>query len=291
MKKQPVFLIVIMLMIWSPILKAQTTPSVEPADNPRISGGQAYVKDSVGAQNKSVTRDTTQKDPNRPIQGGVLSLAGVLGFPRGDFSRNTDNAIGYGFDLTILFNLAEKRSRSDWELRWVNMYIGGNFQFMRQDGAGDSYSFDDQYATTKITSKVKNNMTGIGAIGRVEFFPGNFKLFIEGGAGTRIFTGKHTYEVENTPYNSSDPAATQTTTTNKVLRSVVVGNLNYGGGFRVCGESVGVEVKVLYVNGGDAEYVDIQSIRFDRNTGSVTYDTKRSSTDMITFQIGLAGRF
>jgi hypothetical protein len=295
MKKKPTFLIACFLMLWTPMLKAQGTIPAQ-QNNPRISGSPAYVKDTVTAQHKTVTSNDTAAtkdtaDPNKPIMGGVISGFGLLCFPLGDFAAKTNDATGYGFGASVLFNLAKRRSRAAWEQRWVNIYGGGYFQFTRLDGISDRYTIEEQTSTTVITSRVRNNMTGVGVLGRAEFFPGKLKLFIEGGAGTIIYNGKHAYEVENTPDGSSDPDDVLKTETTTGLRSDLLTNYFYGGGIRLGHKSIGLEMKVLYCNGSKAEYVDMESITFDRTQKTVSYTTQKSSTDMVIFQLGLAGRF
>jgi hypothetical protein len=267
--------------------QAQSIPA-----NPRYSTKPSSVKDTLSTQNKVVTiKDTVQKDPNRPIKGGVFTLSGVLGFPQNDFNTNTNNAIGYGFDIAVLINLSGKRSRAEWEHRFINVYLGGNFQWMRQDGTRDSYSFEDSYSTTTVSSKVRNNLTGIGLLTRAELFPGAVKLFFELGAGTRLFSGAHHIEVENRPLSSSNPDDVRTTTTNNNLRSALIGNYSYGGGLRICKNEIGIEFKFTSLKGTTAEYVDIKSIQFNRSNNTVSYETKNSKTDIIVFQIGISGRF
>lgn len=276
------------LILWSPVLKAQVQPPNETISNPRVSTSPAYAKDTVTSQNKTVTpNDTVASDPNKPIRGSLVNLSGLLAFPQGDFGINTNNAMGYGFDVSVLINLGAKQSRAEVERRWVNLYAGGNFQYIRQDGTSDSYTSEDQYSTSDITSKVRNNMVGIGAVARVEFFPGKVKLFAEAGAGTRVFSGKHQYEIENTPNGSTDPNDVQKKTTDTQLRTEVIGNYSFGGGIRLSN----IELKVLSVKGSKAEYVDMSSIQFDRANQTVSYDTKESKTDMILFQLGATFRF
>lgn len=295
MKYLLTFVVVLGLMLCASVSNGQTKPPAEPSENPRVSKGPTYVKDTVGAHNKSVNANDTSTsvkvDPNQPIHGGVLSLGGLLCFPQGELATLTNDAVGYGFDFTLLFNMAGKRSRAEWESRWVNVYAGGNCQFMRLQTKEDSYTIDEKYSSTEVTSKVKNNITSFGVLGRVEFFPGKLKLFIEGGGGTRVFTGKHTFKIENTPKGSSNPDDVYTKEDNTTLRTSFLGSYSYGGGLRMSGDVVGVEFKVMAARGTKAEYVDMESITFDRTNESVSYQTQKTGTDMLTFQIAVSGRF
>lgn len=291
------FALVFVLMLCTSMLNAQTKPPVAPDANPRVSSGTAYVKDTVSAKNKPVTVkdstaiDSAAEDPNRPIQGGILCLGGTLGFPLGELATNMNEAIGYGFDISLLFNLAGKRSRAEWDRRWVNVYAGGNFQFLRLQGKKDNYTIEGNNSSTDVTSKVKNNISSLGVLGRVEFFPGKLKLFIEGGAGARVFKGKHEYKLVITPDVSNHPNDVRVEEETKTLKTSFLGSYSYGGGLRMCSDVVGIEFKVMYVNGAQAEYVDMESLKFNRANETVTYDTKKSATEMVTFQIGVSGRF
>ena len=267
----------------------QVTPT---PTNPRVSTKSFNQKDTVTSQFKPVTiSDSSKVNSNKPIQGGLLSVSGLLGFPQNDFGAYTNNTVGYGFDISVLANVLSKRSRAQWDQRWVNVYVGGNFQFMRQDGTSDSYTVDNINNTSVITSKVRNNMSGIGLLSRVEFFPGPLKLFAEVGLGTRLFASNHNVEIENTPKIYTNPNDVVTTNKNYHLRSELIGNFSYGGGLRMSQNKIGIEFKILSVQGSTAKYVDVKSIQFNRNDNSVTYETKQSQTDMIIFQVGISGRF
>jgi hypothetical protein len=284
--------IVLALIIWAPTLKAQVSSKDTVIHNPRISTKQTLPTDSLGAHNKLVSPNpSAEYNPDEVVKGGVLSLSGLLGFPEGDFYQNTHNAIGYGIDFTMLFNLAGKRSKAEWENRWANMYAGGNFQWMRLNGASDQYSFADNNSTTEVSAKIKNNIMGIGLVTRVELFPGVVKLFAEAGLGARVFSGSHHLEITNTPYGTSNPEDIYSTTTNKNLQSSLIGNYSYGGGVRFGTKGIGLEFKVLSVKGSTANYVDINSIQFNRTNNTVSYQTHKSHTDVVVFSIGLSGRF
>jgi hypothetical protein len=297
MENKTGFLILLTVMLCSTMGNAQNGNDQNSFSNPRVSGAPAYVKDTLSAQRKSVmvidsiSSDSAKALQNAPIKGGVLTLAGLLGFPQNDFSTNTHDAIGYGFDLAVLFNLSSKRSRADWERRGVNIYFGGTCQFMRLDGTRDRYTYQDLNYNYSVTSKVRNNLLGLGLLTRVEFFPGAVKLFVETGVGTRLFNGSHQIEVESTPKASSNISDPQTSKNSNSLQSAWIGDYSYGGGLRISTSGMGIEFKLLSVKGSTADYVDIKSVKFDHSKKSVTYQTKQSQTDLFVFQIGLSGRF
>ncbi len=273
--------------------KRKGSTSVKPPENSRIS-----VKQPVGNQYKPAVDSVARRQDslrivalNEPIQGGILSIGGILGIPVGEFADHTNGKVGYGFDITFLANLASKRTRKEWEERFINYYAGGYFQFMRQSGTSDSYDYTDGYFTTTVDSKVKNNITSFGVLSRIEFLPGKVKLFVEAGAGFRVFNGVHQVSVENKPNNSTNPDDIRTVETRKGLGSTWVGNYGFGGGIRFGGESMGIELKFTSVKGTTAEYVDIESVRFERSNNKITYSTLQSTTDLFIPQISISGRF
>lgn len=301
MKQQSFILLFILLVLSVMTTHAQQdtvnkrtgTIPVKQAANSRISVNQPSGNQyKAGVDTATRIRDSLHTIAlNEPIQGGVLSIGGILGIPVGEFAEHTNGEIGYGFDITVLANLASKRTRKEWEERFVNCYAGGYFQFMRQSGTSDSYEYTDGYFTTTVDSKVRNNITSFGALTRFEFLPGKVKIFVEAGAGFRVFNGVHQVSVENKPNNSSNPDDIRTVDNRKGLGGTWVGNYGLGGGLRFGGASMGIELKLTAVKGTTAEYIDIESVRFNRTNNKVTYSTLQSTTDLFIPQISISGRF
>lgn len=251
-----------------------------PAANPRVATSPA--KDSVA-------KPVAKADPNEPVSGGLVSLGLAFGIPRGEFKDNTNGDLGYGFDITVLVNLgAGKRSVAEWNDRFANVYLGGGFQYMRQSGSTDRYSVSNYMSETNFESKVVNNMYALNLVSRVEVLPGPVKIFGEVSLGARLFSGVHKLHVEDVPYSSTNPNDIRTQDVSNGLRSSIVGNYALGGGIRVGSNNVKVELKVMYLTGSTAEYVNMQSIQFDRTENSVTYSTLRSTTDMIIPQLSVS---
>jgi hypothetical protein len=131
-------------------------------------------------------------------------------------------------------------------------------------------------------------MYALNVVSRVEFLPGPVKIFGELTLGARLFSGVHKLHVEDVPYYSTNPNDTRTHDVSNGLRTSIVGNYGFGGGLRVGSNAVKVELKVTYLTGSTAEYVNMQSIQFDRADNSVTYSTLRSTTDMIIPQLSVS---
>lgn len=311
MKVKYYLLLISVVGCWLSDLKAQTKPASPPKQyksspvqtaTPRIKTQQsapvATPGQSIGAPQSrpaaapakdSMYRPSALADPNSPVSGGLVSLGFVVGIPQGEFKATTDGDAGFGFDISILANLASgKRTPQEWSERFVNVYVGGGFQYMRQNGVTDNHTEQNSFSTTSIESKVVNNMYALNAVSRVEIFPGLFKVFAEVSAGGRLFNGVHKLHVEDVPRSYTNPNDVRETDYRNGLSSSVVGNVAYGGGFRIGSEQVKMELKVMYVKGTTADYVDIESIKFNRADNSVTYSTQRSATDMIIPQLSVS---
>ena len=241
----------------------------------------------------SVTQPALVNHSNELTHGGLVNFGFAVGIPRGEFKDASGGDVGFGFDVTILANLSGgKRSAADWRDRFVNVYVGGNFQYLRQNGITDNHTEENSFSVTSIESKVVNNMYALNVVSRIEFFPGLVKLFAEASAGGRLFNGVHKLHVEDVPKGAfTNPNDTRITDYRNGLSSSVVGNISGGGGIRVGSDQFKVELKVMYVKGTTANYVDIESVKFDRNTNSATYTTQSSTTDMIIPQLSVSVGF
>jgi hypothetical protein len=265
----------------------QGAPVAQPDQNKGLQNSNSRVATSPAKD--SVAQPVTKKDPNEPTSGGLVSVGVVLGVPQGEFNTNTNGDLGIGFDIAVLANLGSgKRSAADWSNRFVNVYLGGAFQYMRQSGTTDRYSVRNYLSQTNFESKVVNNMYALNLVSRVEFLPGPVKLFAEGALGGRLFSGAHKLHVEDVPYQSTNPNDIRTQDVSNGLRSAVVGNYALGGGLRAGSETVKVECKVMYVFGSTAEYVNTNTVQFNRTENSVTYSTLQSTTDMIIPQLSVS---
>jgi hypothetical protein len=304
MKQTFYSLLIISLLLVSGNLSAQRDSSGQVSKkqptalpkNPRVSSKPAYQPPKKSPSDSTAT-DTSSKylkskeSLTQPINGGVMYLGLALGITRGQFAANTGDAIGYGFDVGALFNLAKNRTRAEWEKRWVNTYLGMHFMFLRNSSTSDGYSTNNGSYTTEIDAKVRNNMFQIGPISRVEFFPGPLKLFVEVGAGLSLFNGVHKIETTSIPNATHQPEEEKTASTSQTLRSNIIGYYNYAFGLRFASGEMGVEFKFSTLNGGTANYVDTKSVSFDRNTNKVSFSTHQSTTDLFIPTIALSGRF
>lgn len=274
--------------------KNDTKKLVEPVpQNPRVSSKPAYTPRNGIAEDssQSVIKTRESLNMNAPISGGILYLGGALGITRGEFASNTGNAIGYGLDFGGLMNLSKRRTRKDWDKRWVNMYFGMHFMFLRNSSAYDGYTTNNGQYSTEVSAKVRNNMYQVGPIGRVEILPGPLKLFAEVGTGLSLFNGVHKVETTSTPNTTHQPEDVITATESYTLSSNLIGYYSYAFGLRISGQYLGVEFKFTTLTGGVANYVDTKSVSFDRSKNAVQYNTHQSNTDLYIPTIAISGRF
>jgi hypothetical protein len=280
----------------APRVQPSTTPGVKkssPIPTPRLSRqrNSNNLNNAQPAATPAATQPATtatQVDPNLAVSNVMMNISLIAGIPQGQFATNTNNDWGWGLDVSMLFNLGQKRPKSDWQSQPINVYMGGSFQYMYHGGKTDTYSYNDQFSETTIDSKVNNNMWGLGFVTRAEFFSGPVKPFVELVAGVRFFTGSHRIDYTNELYNTSDPNTTRRQSFNNNLATSPVGYYGAGGGLRIGSEKVRVELKLTYSKGSKAEYVDLDKIEFDRTDNSITYTTKKSTTDMVIPQLGVS---
>lgn len=265
---------------------AQVGSTPNPATkNPRVGTNKPTASDSVEV--KPNNQEANSVPSNKAGKALLASATAVIMIPQNDFAQKADALIGAGLDITVMPNLAKGRLPLEWDKRWVNVYAGGYFQYIYQDGTSDSYTNKDLYYETEVTSRVHNNMFGLGLASRIEFFPKPFRLFIEGSTGIRVLNGFHTIEVETIPIGSVDP---ETNSRTNYLNGTILTNYAYGGGMRI-GNTNCFELKVVWVNGGPAQYVDIESVKFNRNNNTIEFNTIKSRTDMLLVHLGISRRF
>ncbi|MCU0442665.1 MAG: hypothetical protein MUE96_09730 [Bacteroidia bacterium] len=262
-------------------------PSTSLPKNPRVGTVKTTAADSLKLKPDTLYNDSIRL--NRTSRAGLVSAGVVIMVPQKEFADRINQLPGFGFDIQVMANLAKARTIADWNKRWFNVYVGGYFQFIHQDGTSDVYNTKDLYYETEIASKVRNRMYAFGGASRLEFFPKPFRVFVEGGAGLRIFNASHSIEITQTPLGTTG-VEPETDRTAKTLKGNFLTNYAYGTGVRI-GYTLTLELKLSWVNGGQAQYIDIESVTFDRTNNSIQYNTKSSRTDMFNIHIGIASHF
>jgi hypothetical protein len=278
-----------------------TVPSSPGVRYPVNGDDQPYGGDSIygnkgindasqgGSSGNPADVSSTPSRGNSDDNSGLLHLGLAVGVSQNEFRTVSNGATGIGLGITGMYNFM---GTSGEDKHAVNIYLGGTFQYLYFGGQSNYTTYDDAYYSyiqDKVTTKVSLNAYTLLLAGRLSFFNGPVVPFLEGVAGGSVFDGvqKITFETQLKPgYYSSTfkPSSSQISHT---LASSMVGNYGYGGGLVLGRNAVRVELKVLYVRGTQATYVDNSSIKIDPASSNVQYTTKTSTTDMIIPQAGV----
>ncbi|MFI5221258.1 MAG: hypothetical protein ACHQK8_02950 [Bacteroidia bacterium] len=248
------------------------------------------VQDSTNESKKPGTLiESSGKAINKESNYGLFYLNLILGISRNEFYEvsNGDAGIGVGFGCMYNFLGSDTKDKSP-----VNIYLGGAFEYFYFGGKSDYVIYDDRnlyYAQDKVTTAVNMNVYSLGLVSRISFFNGLIVPFFEGTAGGRLFSGVNKVTVETQLKSGySKPNFQSVSTEDRTsLASSLVGTYGYGGGLAIGSTNVRFEMKLMYVYGTTATYVDKASITIDPVSNLVSYQTKTSTTDMLIPQIGL----
>jgi hypothetical protein len=224
----------------------------------------------------------------------LVSAGLVLGFTQGGFREVSNSDVGVGLGLTIMGNLM---GTDDDDKSPVNVYVGGTFEYLYFGGESGSVEYSDPYPydaiNNKVTTSVNNNVYSLLLNTRVEFLNGPFVPFIEGAAGGRWFDGKQKVVIDRTQRSGSTlPSGITFQPTSESfgdnLETDFTAAYGYGGGIRFGRGPVRLELKLMYMYGTTARYIDNQSIRIDPGTRQISYSTIISHTDMLLPQISIS---
>jgi hypothetical protein len=264
---------------------------------------QRPVKDSVkkevpiefiqnnDTQNSSAT--TVRKDGNHVL----LGLGLIVGLSSGEFKEASNNNWGIGFDIHCMYNFM---GTDDKDKSPVNVYLGGEFQYLYFGGKNHSVTYDDPYPynaiTNEATTSVNSNVYSLMMVSRIEFFTGPIVPFIEGAIGGRLFNGNEKVTVDRTqkPGSTLPSGVTFTPTSNTISNASqgnFVGTYGYGGGLRFTTGVISIEAKLMYMMGTTGKYIDNESIEYNQSTNKYSYQTKSSTTDMLLPQLSIGATF
>lgn len=218
----------------------------------------------------------------------VLSFAEVsigLNFnvvsPQLEFKENLDR-LGYGIAFDVITN------RSNSPLR-----IGASLGF----GVYGSQTRQEPFSTTipdvTVDVTTTNNILFGHLMMQIKLSHGFIQPYVEGLWGFHyLFTDTKIEDVDNefeevaSSTNLSDFTSSYGLGSGLMFR--LMDNINFDSRRDQRG-SLYLDCKVRYLVGGEAEYLKEGSIR--RENGKVTYDKIKSSTELMTFHIGLVLEF
>ncbi len=163
---------------------------------------------------------------------------------------------------------------------------------MIQGGVNNYYSLKDASSQTNVASSIVNKMWGGRLIARIEVFPTQLKLFVEGSIGKNAFGGHHDLEAESLVKDMngvfSNPIEAKTSYN---LGNTWVSNYSYGAGIRIGEPTLKIEFKFINHIGQSIQYIDLQSVKVDRTNSTINYTTKPTFTNMWLPQVGVSYLF
>lgn len=214
-----------------------------------------------------------------PLLALLLALSSVsvaqqnffLGFQmasgRGQFRQvtETEGLMGYGLQGGFMTSLGELPLRVGGELNWL------------RTGRSEHTGFNGDGELVDVVTV--NNIWSLQPWLRIQP-PGNFPVqpFFGVTTGAQMFLTK-------TKIEDKDDVGSDSTRT---LDWDVSFALNYGveGGLSVGGESARVELRVIYLNGGNVQFIKPESANINA-AGDAEYEREETETDRWLYQINL----
>ncbi len=216
------------------------------------------------------------------FEGGLGVLVGI---PQGKFKEQSARA-GGGLDGFIGVGLANR-----------SLVLGADLGFMIYGSESRREPFSTTIPDVTVDVSTTNNIALGHLLLRVQPVRGVVEPYLDGLVGFKyLFT---TTEIKS--QNSQEAVASS--------NNFDDGAFSYGGGgglkFRVSegakhpqadgklGPDVFIDLQLRYLAGGEADYLKRGSIRRSggNQSPSVTFDTQRSRTDLLTIQLGLSAAF
>lgn len=283
--------------------KVNNPPRVTPSPpNPAQSTpGQSSTNNNLNTAEKStddLPKDTSKTSASGPFTSkygnkGLLSIGFLVGTSQGKFKEVSNDDWGYGLGITGMYNFM---GNDNTEKQIVNVHAGLSFEYMSFGGKSSTDSYDDydypNLVTNKITTSVNSNVYSLIIVSRTEFFTGPFIPFVELAAGGRVFTGNEKVEFSQTlKPGTSFTFTPKSLNESKSLESSLTASYGLGGGLRIGTNAFRAEIKMMYMYGTTAKYIDKETVKFDQTTNTISYKTKSSTTDMFIPQIGISTNF
>jgi hypothetical protein len=206
-------------------------------------------------------------------QGGLHFM---VGSPQAEFRKNVDR-LGYGATGNVGY--APEGSP---------IMLGLEFGYMNYGSSDRREPFSTTIPDVTVKVSTTNNFVLGHAVLRLQPNTGLLRPYIQGMAGFNYLFTETKIEDEDEP--GKDVASSN---------NISDGAFSYGGGAGVLIlvyspedgsiSDVFVDLGVRYTYGGEAEYLKEGSIR--NVGGRVVYDSMKSKTDLLIFQIGASVRF
>jgi len=216
----------------------------------------------------------------------ILNFGGILGLPHGEF-KDISNNWGYGISVKLAYNPFHSLLVGEYVRPFL---LGLEVQHIWFGAKTENFSQTEDFYVNDIESRVSSGALGIGLSGRCEFLSYKFYPFIEYSAGFRFFSGSNNVTITKTPRPNVQGSIT-TDNASRTLEASTVGYYGFGGGLGFSnGHHFRFELKLNYQYGGNATYIDPESVAFDSNN-RISYKTKSSKTNMFIPFIGCSFLF
>lgn len=229
----------------------------------------------------------TETSSIEPLKNNViLNFGGILGLPHGEF-KDISNNWGYGISVKLAYNPFHSLLVGEFVRP---LLLGLEVQHIWFGAKTENFSQTEAFYVNDIESRVSSGALGIGLSGRCEFLSYKFYPFIEYSAGFRFFSGSNNVTITKTP-RPNVQGNISTDNASRTLEASTVGYYGFGGGIGFSnGHHFRFELKLNYQYGGNATYIDPESVAFDANN-RISYKTKSSKTDMFIPFIGCSFLF
>ncbi|MFN5885032.1 MAG: hypothetical protein ACK445_06795 [Bacteroidota bacterium] len=266
----------------------ETTTSPAPSRSYRTPTAPANTEpaNNTPAAVASPISNTETSSPE-PLKNNVIfNFGGILGLPHGEF-KDISNNWGYGISAKLAYNPFHSLLVGEYVRPFL---LGLEVQHIWFGAKTENYSQTEDFYVNDIESRVSSGALGIGLSGRCEFLSYKFYPFIEYSAGFRFFSGSNNVTITKTPRPNVQGNIT-TDNASRTLEASTVGYYGFGGGLGFSnGHHFRFELKLNYQYGGNATYIDPESVAFDANN-RISYKTKSSKTDMFIPFIGCSFLF
>lgn len=213
----------------------------------------------------------------------VISLYAPIYLTDGEFKQNSNNMWGGGLGLAVLYNPFSEKLNTKTLRPFI---VGGEISYVW-------FGYTTDYTRTyvsgyeyEVRNKVNTGALSFGYLGRVEFLGRTVYPILIYQAGLRFFDGSQ--KISFTALNNhSQPVPSDIS---NILQGSVAAYVGYGAGLGISLGTVRIEAKLIQQLGSRAKYIDPESIVLNSNQ-TVTYTTKKSTTNLIIPQFGISIMF
>ncbi len=229
----------------------------------------------------SVTHVHAQEEEEHELLSGLFSLDGMLLYPRGAFAENLTKV---GLGLSADLGYAPQRLPLAMGLTGSYAFYGSTSMDVPVSGLG---------STRYVGMTATNRIVTLNLFLRVQPEDGAFRPFFEGLVGMHIlWTSSSVDDEEDEDLGFSG----DTFLSDAAFSYGAGGGIDFrvysGAGTNGSYGELYVSARVRYLYGGEAEYLDDESISFDSNRAPrvLPEDKMKSGTDMMQVLVGITVR-